>query len=89
MKSPKEKAKELVDKYRTYIRMADKYNYLLDEDEVYIAKQCALKEVDAIMIALEEYDDRNKTYELQNMDRDFNYYSEVKKEIENYEQNQQ
>jgi DNA-binding SARP family transcriptional activator len=29
----KEKAQELVDKYRTYIRAADKYEYLDPEDE--------------------------------------------------------
>jgi hypothetical protein len=40
--TPKEKAKELVDKYRTYIRAGDKYEYLDPEDELHLAKQCAL-----------------------------------------------
>jgi hypothetical protein len=46
----KEKAQELVDKYRTYIRAADKYEYLDPEDEVHLAKQCALVAVNEILI---------------------------------------
>jgi hypothetical protein len=46
--TPKEKAQELVDKYRTYIRAGDKYEYLDPEDEVYLAKQCAVITVDEI-----------------------------------------
>ena len=40
--TPKEKAVELVDKYRTYIRAGDKYEYLDPEDEVHLAIKCAL-----------------------------------------------
>ena len=47
--SPQEKAKELVDKYRTYIRMADKYEYNLSKDEIYLAKRCALIAVDEVL----------------------------------------
>ena len=50
--TPKEKAMELVDKYRTYIRKADSYNYLLSDDEIYLAKQCALIAVDEILNTL-------------------------------------
>ena len=46
----KEKAEELVDKYRTYIRAGDKYEYLDPEDEVHLAKQCALVAVNEILI---------------------------------------
>ena len=46
----KEKAQELVDKYRTYIRAGDKYEYLDPEDEVHLAKQCALVAVNEILI---------------------------------------
>ncbi len=49
MKPAKEKAQELVDKYRTYIRAADKYEYLDPEDEVHLAKQCALVAVNEII----------------------------------------
>lgn len=38
----KQKAIELVDKYRTYVRIADKYDLNLGSDEIHIAKQCAL-----------------------------------------------
>ena len=41
MEETTEKAKELVDKYRTHLRTADKYDYLLSSDEIHIAKQCA------------------------------------------------
>ena len=44
-----EKAVELLDKYRTYLRIADKYEYLDPEDEVHLAKQCALTAVDEIL----------------------------------------
>jgi hypothetical protein len=50
MKNAKEKAAELVDKYRTYIRMADKYEYNLSKDEIYLAKQCALIAVNELII---------------------------------------
>ena len=74
--TPKEKAKELI---KRYYRDSD----LLVEDLSWIqAKECALIMVDEIIDALAEYDDRNNTYELQNMDRDFNYWQEVKQEIE-------
>lgn len=46
---PKEKAKELLDKYRTYIRIADKYGYNLTDDEIYLSKQCAIITVDEIL----------------------------------------
>ena len=43
MKNPtKEKAEELLNKYRTHIRKADVYNHLVQEDEIYLAKQCTL-----------------------------------------------
>ena len=48
MKS-KQKAIELIDKYRTYIRMADKYDNNLPSDEIYLAKQCALTTVNEIL----------------------------------------
>lgn len=47
---PQEKAQELVDKYRTYIRAGDKYEYLDPEDEVHLAIKCALIAVDEILI---------------------------------------
>jgi len=49
MKTAEEKARALVDKYRTYLRMADKYDYLDSEDEIYLATQCALVTVDEIL----------------------------------------
>ena len=81
--TPKEKADELWNKYvEAKIVTEGKYsNYrgLTTEH----AKVCALIAVDEIIEALLEYDIRNATYELQKMDRDFNYWEEVKKEIEN------
>jgi hypothetical protein len=52
--TPKEKAVELVDKYRTYIRIADKYDYNVSEDEIHISKQCALIAVDEIIKSRED-----------------------------------
>jgi len=74
--TPKEKAVELVNKYRTYIRIADKYDYNVSEDEIHISKQCALIAVNEIIdIAYWEYMESG-SYEEKN------YWQEVKKEIE-------
>ena len=45
MKTIKEKADELVDAHRTYIRQADKYTTLLSSDEVHLALKCAILSV--------------------------------------------
>jgi len=39
--SPQEKANELVQKYLPEVRGADRYNYNLEDMNVFIAKQCA------------------------------------------------
>jgi hypothetical protein len=44
-----DKARELLDKYRQYISMADKYQYLLTTDEIDLSKQCALIGVDELI----------------------------------------
>jgi hypothetical protein len=75
--TPKEQAKELINKFQIqYVSPM----YLLSAKAH--SKQCALIAVDGIIDALSEYDNRNNTYELQNMDRDFNYWQQVKQEIE-------
>ena len=72
----KEKAKELILKF---MRLQEpNYNWFHSK----LAKQCALIAVEEIINALVEYDDRNNTYELQNMDRDFNYWQQVKSELQ-------
>jgi hypothetical protein len=76
----KEKAKELVDKMAFEVCKTD-------------AKQCALIAVNQIIEALETYDDMTEKHlkrefpnylscELQNMEQDFRYYEQVKREIE-------
>ena len=47
--TPKEKAKDLVDKFLPQIRGADRYNYNLESMNVFNAKQCALIAVDEIL----------------------------------------
>jgi len=71
--TPKAKAQQLVVKY-----LAIQFGDFPTTD----AKKCALILVDEIIDALAEYDDRNNTYELQNMDRDFNYWQQVKSELQ-------
>jgi len=75
--TPKEKAQELVDKYRTTIRKADVYNNLASEDEIYLAKECALIAVDEILDD-DMYDMSQELFENR-----INYWEEVKQEIEN------
>ena len=76
---PKEKAEELLDKMTMEI---GKFN----------AKQCALIAINEIIDALETYDDMTEKHlkrefpnylscELQNMEQDFRYYEQVKREI--------
>ena len=68
--TPKEKAKELVEKFSD-----------LEDGEMYIgkAKQCALIAVDEIINSLENYG--KESDELQNMENDFRYWQEVKQEL--------
>ncbi len=72
--TPKEKAKELVQRY---IDEA----YQEDENNLYtpIAKQCALIAIDEIIKSLENYG--KESDELQNMENDFRYWQEVKEEL--------
>jgi nitrogenase molybdenum-iron protein alpha/beta subunit len=73
---PKQKAEEL---FLKYLRLQEpNYNWFHKA----LAKKCALIAVDEIIEALLEYDNRNATYELQNMDRDFSYWEQVKQQIE-------
>ena len=54
--TPQNKAKQLVEKYRTYVRLADKYDLNLGSDEIYIAKECALIAVDEMIKTAEIFD---------------------------------
>lgn len=83
MDNPKEKAKELIGKFYKFSRQ-DSSGFLTSNEDMYIknAKQCAITCVDEIQKALEEYDERNNTHELQNMESDFRYWEEVRKELE-------
>jgi|GWRWMinimDraft_5_1066013.scaffolds.fasta_scaffold00205_9 hypothetical protein len=76
--TPKEKAIELIDKYRTYIRKADVYDYLFFEDENFLSKQCAL-------IAVTEIINSNPHSNPFNTDvhSTMKYWIEVKNEISN------
>jgi len=65
--TPKEKAKELF----------DKMNFSHPEHEKYVAKECALIAVDEIIQAI-DFD----WMEVQNLDREHNYWQQVKAEIE-------
>jgi len=73
MISPKEKARELYGRYLPTLLPV-----LNPKEE---AKTYAIICVNEIQEALEEYDTRNNTYELQNMDSDFRYWKEVRKEL--------
>ncbi len=47
--TPQEKAQELIDKYLPEVRGADRYNYNLEDMNVFIAKQCALIAVNEVL----------------------------------------
>jgi len=69
--TPKEKAKELVDRYWIYLRAGLMYDDEAKED----AKQCALIAVD------EHFKGMSLTFGCIN-DRSFKFWQEVKQEIE-------
>ena len=73
--TPKEKAKELIKKYWNGINDIE-----LDSISWNQCKQCALICVNDIIISLTQYGKYSN--ELQNMDRELNYWDEVKQEIE-------
>ena len=77
--TPKQKAKELVNKYIPHIAGADRYNSTLGIYDKHISKQCALIAVDEIINSLENYG--KESDELQNMENDFRYWQEVKEEL--------
>ena len=72
MITPKEKAKELVDKYIPLsLRLYSDYEWV---EEIDSAKQCALIAVDEILIIQEYWGGINNT--------NYQYWQEVKQEIE-------
>ncbi len=72
----KEYAEKLKNEFFNSVTFHDLEPYMEGE------KKCALIVIDKIEEALREYGD--DSYELQNMDRTFAYYEEVRNEINNY-----
>ena len=71
--TPKEKAKELKDKFSVHLRFFDEYSGWVDYTDSSHAKQFALVAVDEILI-------------IKSVDKDFDlshYWLEVKEEINN------
>ena len=75
MSTPKEKAKEI------HRKMCNSFYHVANDLKYDIAKQCALIAVDEIIKALYDYGD--ESMDLQNMDGEFNFWNEVKTEIQN------
>jgi len=71
--TPKEKAKELKDKFSVHLRFFDEYSGWVDYTDLSHAKQFALVAVDEILI-IKSVD---KNYDLSN------YWQQVKEEIIN------
>ena len=70
--TPKEKAKELVDKYTQYVTEINEYEY---------AKNCALIAVDEILNST-PYGWYDKRFFSDKMKKFYEYWQEVKQEIE-------
>ena len=77
--TPKEKAKELLEKMNVAYR--PKGNGLPVDMHKSQVKRCALMAVEEIEQALTDYG-RGDSLELQNMDSEFRYWWKVKEEIE-------
>ena len=73
--TPKEKAKELVDRYKE--QMIENEAYFVNSG----ARHCALIAIDEIEEALTDYG-RGDSLQLQNMDSEFRFWEQVKQEIE-------
>lgn len=73
--TPKEKANELLDKHRTYIRIADKYGYLISADEIHISIQCTLITIEQLIQCTHSDGRGNSMFDKE-------YWQAVKKEIE-------
>lgn len=81
----KEKAVELVDKFRKYVDSevdGEKGFEFSRKRQTRNAKKCALICISEIELALTEYGTQSN--ELQNMDSEWRWIEEVKSEIENY-----
>jgi hypothetical protein len=75
--TPKEKAKELVEKFMPFIAGADRYNTTLGIYDIDISKQCALIAVDEIIKVLYSLKFGNA------LSDEIEYYEQVKQEINN------
>ena len=73
--TPKEKAKELVEKFMPFISGADRYNTTLGIYDTEISKQCALIAVDEMIEFAYNYTDYNEKSTKE-------YLEKVKQEIE-------
>jgi len=82
MTEAQEKAVELIDKYRTYLRAGDKYEYLDPEDAVHLAIKCALVAVNEILEAQPSYVYWRTYYD--ETPSAITYWQEVKEAITNY-----
>ena len=80
--TPKEKAKELVDKFLLEITGVDKYSYNIDSMNLFSAKQCAIIAVDEIIGTL-NHDIRDLDVRGSVLLDLIKYWQEVKQEIEN------
>lgn len=75
--TPKEKARELVEKYIPHIAGADRYNTALGLYDKSISKECALIVVDEILQSCIDFiDDESNVKEL------CDFYLQVKQKIE-------
>jgi len=96
MISPKEKAEEIVDRFSEQTYKYQPYagaTYVTQEVGYEAGIKCAIVSVNETISALENYDHHTEQYlkeqgveyfscELQNMEADFRYWTEVKNELE-------
>ena len=79
--TPQEKATELVEKFLPEIIGADRYNFNLEDMNLFIAKKCALIAVDEIIKA-NPIIPLTMMLESEAIDFAIEYWNEVKAEIE-------
>jgi hypothetical protein len=78
--TPKEKAAELVHRFRRYVDFTDENDHTSLKAIISNSKQCALIAVDEIM---KTYPSKNGIALYENQINDFEYWQQVKTEIEN------
>lgn len=81
--SPQEKAKELIDQFLPEVQGADRYNYNVEDMNVFIAKKIALTAVKEIRLSLTKYCEFDTREVFTQAYTDLAFWARVEEELKN------